>query len=99
MTMAGAEDRAELDRLLDELDAAGCFAEGLAETADLVCGQVVDIVVKPHGMKFQDGECLEWALEEMKCAVTRIRDASESLADHLKAGEFRPAAHGAEAAP
>lgn len=80
----------ELARLLDELEGAGCFADGLAMTADLVGGQVIDIIVRAHGMKSQDGECLQWALEEMKTAVTRMRDAAEDLAEYLKAGSFQP---------
>ena len=67
----------EAARLFRELDNAGYWVEHLVLCADLVSGPVLGSTVPARMLA--DGKALEFLLEEVKAATTRVRDATDAL--------------------
>ena len=71
----------ETARLLRKLDNAGYWVEHLILTADVVSGVVLDCPLPTR--QLTDGKVLEFAIEEAKASIGRIRDATDELIKNL----------------
>lgn len=71
----------ELARLAREIDTAGYWAEHLILCADIIAGGVLDSRLPCRDLA--DGQALQFCLEEGKCSINRLREASDALARRL----------------